>query len=60
MSYINLSDYNIGFKQLISGPAPVGRILNYVKLAGEGKLYHKVGHRSTSLSGGEIASAWCS
>lgn len=59
VSYIKLSDYNVAFKQLITGPAPVGRILNYVKLAGEGKLYHVNGHRDLSLVDG-VASAWCS
>lgn len=59
VKYVNLRDYGISFKQLITGPAPVGRILNYVRLAGEGKLYHVNGHRDLSLAGG-VASAWCS
>lgn len=57
--YLDLKDYNISFKHLISGPAPVGMILNYVKLAGEGKLYHRTGNRSKSLAGG-VAYSWCS
>lgn len=35
VDYIKLSDYKVSFKQLISGPAPVGRILNYVILTGK-------------------------
>lgn len=56
--YELLSNYNIEFKQLISGPAPVGRVLNYVKLIGEGKLFHKNGNRDLNLTN-NIGSAWC-
>lgn len=47
----------IKFKNLFSGPAPIGRILNYVKLAGDHKLYHKNGFRYTNLAD-HIGSAW--
>lgn len=56
--YIKLEEYNILFKHLISGPAPVGRILNYVKLAGKGELLHKNGFRFITLQD-NIGSAWC-
>lgn len=48
---------NLEFKHIITGPAPVGRILNYVKLIGEGKLKHKNGNRNLNLFDG-IGSAW--
>lgn len=57
--YVDLNEYNVRFKHLISGPAPVGRILNYLVLAGKGKLKHKNGNRDLSLIN-DIASAWCS
>lgn len=59
IDYIDLADYGIKFKNLISGPAPVGRILNYLILIGEGKLMHKNGARDLQLNN-YIASAWCS
>lgn len=55
--YIKLSDYKIEFKQLISGPAPVGRILNYLKLIGGSALKHKNGNRNLQLQD-NIGSAW--
>lgn len=57
--YEELSEYGVAFKNIISGPAPVGRVLNYVILAGQGKLRHKNGYREINLEN-EIASAWCS
>lgn len=59
VDYIKLSEYKVSFKQLISGPAPVGRILNYVILTGKGVLKHKNGSRDLTLKD-NIASAWCS
>ena len=47
--YILLSTYRIELKNLISGPAPVGRILNYLNLTGNGCLKHKNGYRLTNL-----------
>ena len=41
--YVSLSAYGVELKNLISGPAPVGRILNYLNLAGNGLLKHKNG-----------------
>lgn len=59
IKYLNLKENNIAFKQLISGPAPVGRILNYLLLTGKGILKHKNGNRDLKLQD-NIASAWCS
>ena len=59
VDYIKISEYKVAFKQLISGPAPVGRILNYVILTGKGALKHKNGSRDLTLKD-NIASAWCS
>lgn len=50
-------DKDLSFKQLASGPAPVGRILNYIKLAGDGVLKHKNENRNLSLKG-NIGYAW--
>jgi hypothetical protein len=55
--FIDLKTFGLEFKHIITGPAPVGRILNYVKLIGEGKLKHKNGSRDLSLNDG-IGSAW--
>lgn len=57
MKVVDIKSKELLFKQLITGPAPVGRILNYVKLAGENKLLHKNGYRSTDLSN-NIGYAW--
>lgn len=57
--YIDLSTYGVELKNLISGPAPVGRILNYLNLTGNGRLKHKNGHRFKNLTK-DVASAWCS
>lgn len=59
VDYIKLSEYNVEFKQLVSGPAPVGRILNYLILTGKGVLKHKNGNRDLYLND-NVASAWCS
>lgn len=53
----NLSALNLGFKNLISGPAPVGRVLNYIKLAGNSTLKHKNGNRDIRLTN-NIGCAW--
>ena len=45
------------FKHVISGPAPIGRILNYVLLTGKRILKHKNGNRDTKLHN-NIGSAW--
>lgn len=59
VDYEKLEDYSVEFKNVISAPAPVGRILNYVILAGQGVLRHKNGFREITLRD-NIASAWCS
>lgn len=57
MKVVDIASKGILFKQLITGPATVGRILNYIRLAGEGNLLHKNGERSTDLAN-NIGSAW--
>lgn len=57
MKVVDIASKGILFKQLITGPATVGRILNYIRLAGEGNLLHKNGERSADLSN-NIGSAW--
>lgn len=56
--YIEIDNDNIEFKNLLSGPAQVGRILNYIIYAGEGILRHKPGSRNDSMEN-NIGSAWC-
>lgn len=56
--YEKLSDYGVEFKNVLSGPAPVGRVLNYVIRAGNHLLNHKNGYRSLDLKN-NIGSAWC-
>lgn len=57
MSILNVNDYGVDFKHVVSAPAPAGRILNYIKLAGKGELYHKNGYRSINLKN-NVGSAW--
>ena len=57
MDKINIEEKGIQFKQIVSGPAPVGRILNYIILAGKNTLKHVNGHRTTNLAD-NIGSAW--
>lgn len=57
MKRFNIEENCIEFKNLISGPAPVGRILNYIYLCGQKKLKHKNGKRNLNLNYG-IGSAW--
>ena len=56
--YVEINNENIEFKNLLSGPAQVGRILNYIIYAGEGMLRHKPGSRNDSMEN-NIGSAWC-
>lgn len=52
-----IEEQKLEFKNIISGPATVGRILNYTILAGKGKLRHKNGHRYINLDN-NIGYAW--
>jgi len=56
-TYIDLKDNGIEFKNLLSGPAQVGRIINYIIFTGNGVLRHKPGNRSTALEN-NIGYAW--
>ena len=47
MERINIEEKNIQFKQIVSGPAPVGRILNYIKP----QYVHMMKDGKISLSG---------
>ena len=58
LEYVNLKEYKMSLKHIISGPAPVGRILNYLRLVGKGILKHKNGYRALDLQN-NIGSAWC-
>ena len=58
MKKYDINSVNLEFKNLLSGPAPVGRILNYIYLAGTKGLKHKNGHRQTNLNN-NIGDAWC-
>lgn len=57
MERINIEEKGIQFKQIVSGPAPIGRILNYIILAGRNMLKHVNGHRTTNLTD-NIGYAW--
>lgn len=58
MKKYDIESVNLEFKNLLSGPAPVGRILNYIYLAGTKGLKHKNGNRQTNLNN-NIGDAWC-
>ena len=57
MDRINIESAGIEFKNILSGPAPVGRILNYIKIAGSVGMYHRNGYRSLDFKG-QVGSAW--
>ena len=57
MKRLDIEKEGLEFKNLLSGPAPVGRILNYIKLSGNNNLYHINGYRYTDLNG-KVGSAW--
>ena len=57
MKRLDIEKDALEFKNLLSGPAPVGRILNYVYIAGTTGIYHKNGYRYSNLAG-QIGSAW--
>lgn len=56
--YVDIKKEKLEFKHIISGPATVGRVLNYTKLIGKGILKHKNGNRDLYLTN-NIGSAWC-
>ncbi len=58
MKKYDIAAVNIAFKNMLSGPAPAGRILNYLYLTGKGELKHRNGNRKTGLTDG-IGDAWC-
>ena len=49
MKIFDIKSEKLEFKNLLSGPAPIGRILNYIYLAGTKGLYHKNGYRKIDL-----------
>lgn len=57
MIRLDIEKDGIEFKNLLSGPAPVGRILNYVYLAGTTGICHRNGYRSLDFKG-QVGSAW--
>lgn len=57
MKKYNIKSANIEFKNLFSGPAPVGRILNYIYSIGTSGLKHKNGNRTVYSADG-IGYAW--
>lgn len=54
MQRYNIEGKNLSFKNLLSGPAPVNRVFNYLKYAYEGNLYDN-GIRSTT----DNYDSWC-
>ncbi|MBO4515943.1 HNH endonuclease [bacterium] len=57
MERFDIEKDKIVFKNLLSGPAPVGRILNYVLEAGGEGIYHINGYRELSFTD-RVGSAW--
>lgn len=57
MRRIDIESRGLEFKNLVSGPAPVGRILNYIYISNNSVLKHKNGYRYTSLEN-NIGYAW--
>ena len=57
MKHFKIESKNLEFKNLLSGPAPIGRILNYINYAGKSELFHKNGYRYLDFTN-NIGSAW--
>ena len=57
MPKYNIKSADIEFKNLFSGPAPAGRILNYIYSIGTSGLKHNNGNRAIYSSDG-IGYAW--
>ncbi len=57
MERLNIEKDGLEFKNLLSGPAPVGRILNYIYTAGTVGMFHKNGYRSLDFKN-NVGSAW--
>lgn len=56
MKFVELKPHSLDFKNIMSGPAPVGRMFNYIKQISSGSLFFN-GIRTTSEK--DIADAWC-
>ena len=56
MKFMELEPFGLEFKNVISGPAPIGRMLNYIKKIGDDELFYDGVRRTT---GGNVADAWC-
>lgn len=57
MKYVNIDKMHLKFKNLVSAPAPLGRMLNYILHANKVGLIYKAGYRSTDLKG-NIGYSW--
>lgn len=57
MKYVNIERMNLKFKNIVSAPAPIGRMLNYMLYADKVGLIYKPGYRSINLKG-NIGYSW--
>lgn len=57
MKYVNIDKLHLKFKNLVSAPAPLGRMLNYLLYANKVGLIYKAAYRSTDLKG-NIGYSW--
>lgn len=57
MKRFKIEEFGLEFKNLLSGPAPIGRMLNYIYTAGTSELFHINGYRSLDFNG-NVGSAW--
>ena len=57
MKRFKIEEFGLEFKNLLSGPAPIGRMLNYIYIAGTSELFHINGYRSLDFNG-NVGSAW--
>ena len=57
MKYVNIERMNLKFKNIVSAPAPLGRMLNYLLYAEKVGLVYKAGYRSIDLKG-NIGYSW--
>lgn len=57
MLYADITKCGLHFKNMISAPAPIGRILNYIKAAKNNQLKHQNGNRNTQLKE-QVGDSW--
>lgn len=59
MKYLDIEALGLDFKNVVSAPAPIGRIFNYLRKIGKGELFDSGQRTTTGGADGNIADKWC-